>query len=241
MARLRLSAEVSSNLFRETSFDALSYGSKHGNGITKMTMKKDSLILAVGLLSPSLAFSTAFVATPADLNANDTLTWAQLGANGTSISNPFAATTTASRSVTVSQATGHGYASSAGAGYGPMYAPGERLYLTDDGFGFNGGPLTFVFEKDVNGFGVVCDPDYYVSGFAGTISAYDASDVSLGSFPFSVSAAAPYKQVFAGISNTVANIHRVVIDGTFAEASPEDFAVGTALVSVDEIFADGFD
>ena len=198
-------------------------------------------VLAVGLLPSSSAFSTAFVASPAELNANDTLTWGQLGANGASVSNPFAATTNAGRTVTVSQATGHGFASSAGAGYGPMYAPGERLYLTDDGFGFNGGPLTFVFANDVNGFGVVCDPDYYVSGFSGTISAYDASDALLGSFAFSVSAAATYKQVFAGISNTVANIHRVVIDGTFAAASPEDFAVGTALIDLDDIFTDGFE
>ena len=206
-----------------------------------MTRKNLSFLLAVGLLPSTVAFSTTFVATPAEFNATDTLTWGQVGASGASVSNPFIATTTGGQSITISQATGHGYASSAGAGYGPMYAPGERLYFTDDGFGFNGGPLTFVFAKDVNGFGVVCDPDYYVSGFAGTISAYDASDVLLGSFPFSVSAAAQYKQVFAGISNTVANIHRVVIDGTFAEALPEDFAVGTALISVDEIFADGFD
>jgi len=206
-----------------------------------MTLKTVPLILLVGSLCPSLAFSTAFVASPAELNANDTLTWAQLGASGTSVPNPFVATTSAGRSVTISQAKGHGFASSAGAGYGPMYAPGERLYLTDDGFGFNGGPLTFVFANDVNGFGVVCDPDFYVSGFSGTVSAYDASDVLLGTYPFSVSAAATYKQVFVGISNTVANIHRVVIDGTFAEASPEDFAVGTALIDIDDIFADGFE
>ena len=206
-----------------------------------MTLKNFTFLFATWLLCPSLSFATTFVATSADLNANDTLTWGQLGASGASVSNPFVATTTAGRSVTVSQATGHGFASSAGAGYGPMYAPGERLYYTDNGFGFNGAPLTFVFVKDVNGFGVVCDPDYYLSGFAGTVSAYDSSDALLGSFPFSVSAAAPYKQVFVGVSNTVANIHRIVIDGTSAQADPEDFAVGTAFIDVDDIFADGFE
>lgn len=122
-----------------------------------------------------------------------------------------------------------------------MYAPGERLYLTDNGFGNNGGPITFVFAQDISGFGVVCDPDYYSSGFAGTISAYDSSANLLGTFPFSVSAQAQYKQVFAGISNTSPNIHAIVIDGTFAQDLPEDFAIGTVLISADRIFANGFD
>jgi hypothetical protein len=63
----------------------------------------------------------------------------------------------------------------------------------------------------------VCDPDFYLSGFAGPLSAYDSADNLRGTFPFSVSAQAQYKQVFAGASNTIPNIHRVVIDGTFAQ------------------------
>jgi hypothetical protein len=206
-----------------------------------VTIKTIAITGMVAVALPASALAASFVASAGLLNANDTLTWAQLGADGTAVPNPSVVTSVAGRTVTLSQATGHGFVSSAGSGYGPMYAPGERLYLTDDGFGNNGAPLTFVFAQDISGFGVVCDPDYYSSGFAGTISAYDAADNLLGNFAFSVSAQQQYKQVFAGVSDTSPDIRRVVIDGTSAQALPEDFAIGTVLIMADRIFANGFE
>jgi hypothetical protein len=68
-----------------------------------------------------------------------------------------------------------------------------------------------------------------------------ADDVLLGTFAFSISADAPRKQVFAGISSSASVIHRVVIDGVEADSSPEDFFVGTVLIKSDLLFADGFE
>lgn len=190
---------------------------------------------------PFAASAVQFVGSPAQLGANDAVTWDQVGAVNGTVANPINVTSFDGRSVTVSQATGHGNTIAAGPGFGPMYAQGERLYATDNGFGFNGGPLTFQFARGISGFGVVCDPDFYLAGFSGVISAYDANSALLGTFPFSVSANAAYKQVFAGIDASAPTIRRVVIDGVQAAGYPEDFFVGTVLIKSDLIFADGFD
>ncbi len=192
-------------------------------------------------LAPFAAGAVQFVGSPGQLGANDAVTWDQLGPINSTPTNPVAVTSLDGRSVMVSQATGQGNNATAGPGFGPMYAQGERLYETGNGFGFSAGPLTFQFAQGINGFGVVCDPNYYSAGFSGTISAYDANNVLLGSFPFSVSANATYKQVFAGVAASGPTIRRVVIDGVQAASYPEDFFVGTVLIKADLIFADGFD
>jgi len=207
-------------------------------------MNKIKIIVAVAIsvaILPACTFATSFVGSAAAINANDSITWAQLGASGGQVSNPKIVSSVSGKNITLSQATGAGFTSTAGVGYGPMYAPGERLYLTDNGFGFSGGPITFVFRQDIDGFGLVCDPDYFSAGFSGTISAYDAAANLLGSFAFSVSAQAQYKQVFAGVSNNIPNIHRIVIDGTAAASQPENFAIGTVLIHSDRIFSDGLE
>lgn len=184
-----------------------------------------ALLATLAIVPAPSAMAASFVSSAAALGANDSLTWGQLGASGTHVSNPVNVSSAAGLGITVSQATGAGSASAAGPSFGPMYAPGERLYWT-----LGGAPLTFVFAQDIYGFGAVFDPNNYLNGFSGTISAYDAIGTSLGTFPFSVSAQAAYKQVFAGIASTTANIHRVVINGTYASYGPEDFFVGTAQI-----------
>lgn len=208
--------------------------------MNKTSFQVASIALFAALV-PFTAGAVQFVGSPAQLGANDAVTLDQVGVVNGSVANPVAVTSLDGRSVMVSQATGHGYTYVAGPGFGPMYAQGERLYETDNGFGFSGGPLTFQFAQGISGFGVVCDPDFYTQGFSGTISAYDANSALLGTFPFSVSANAAYKQVFAGIAASAPTIRRVVIDGVQAEAYPEDFFIGTVLIKSDSIFADGFD
>ena len=199
-----------------------------------------SIALFAALL-PFAAAAVQFVGSPGQLGANDALTWDQVGPVNGTVANPVTLTSLDGRSVVVSQATGHGNTLAAGPGFGPMYAQGERLYATDNGFGFSGGPLTFQFAQGINGFGVVCDPDYYLDGFGGTISAYDADNLLLGTFPFSVSANATFKQVFAGVAASTPTIRRIVINGVQAASVPEDFFVGTVLIKSDLLFADGFD
>lgn len=197
-------------------------------------------IVLIAALAPLAASAVEFIGSPAQLGANDAVTWNQVGPVGV-VTNPITVASLDGRSVVVSQATGQGSTTVAGPDFGPMYAQGERLYHTGNGFGFSGGPLTFRFAQGINGFGVVCDPNFYLDGFGGAISAYDANDVLLGTFPFSVPATATYKQVFAGIAGSTPTIRRVVIDGLQAAGYPEDFFVGTVLVKADLIFADGFD
>jgi len=180
--------------------------------------------------------ATSFVATAVDLGANDTLLWDQFGANQAQIANPATGSTTNGVSVTVSQATGAAYTiqNIVAYGFGPMYAIGERLYKTDGpGLGHSDGPVTLSFAQGVLGMGTVYDAGYYLQGFSGTISAYDAADNLLGSFPFSAPAPAPGaagSQLFIGVLDTTAVIRRVVIDGTAAAAVPEDFFLGKVLV-----------
>ncbi|MEO6687923.1 MAG: hypothetical protein ABIS07_14675 [Dokdonella sp.] len=207
-------------------------------------MKSSFRAASIALFAAFASFAARaveFVGSPGLLQANDALTWEQLGAAGGTVANPVIVTSLDARSAIVSQATGQANTTVAGPDFGPMYTQGERLYHTGNGFGFSGGPLTFQFARGINGFGVVCDPNFYLSGFAGAISAYDGDGVVLGTFPFSVSAEATYKQVFAGVAASAPVIRRVVIDGLQAAGYPEDFFVGTALIKADLLFADGFE
>jgi hypothetical protein len=191
---------------------------------------------ALAWCSPSLA-AISFVSSSAALGANDSLLWNQFGANVTQIPNPAAGSTTNGIGVTVSQATGAAYTIqiTASSGVGPLFPIGERVYKTDGpGFGFSGGPVTVTFAQGILGFGTVYDAGYYLQGFSGTISAYDAGSNLLGSFPFSAPPpppGGPGSQLFIGVLDSTAEIRRVVIDGTAAASFPEDFLLGKVLVT----------
>lgn len=200
-----------------------------------------AFIALAAAFAPIAASAVEFVGFPDQLQANDALTWDQVGVTGAVVTNPVTVSSVDGRSVIVSQATGQGNTTAAGPDFGPMYAQGERLYHTGNGFGFSGGPLTFQFARGINGFGVVCDPNFYLAGFGGTISAYDGDGGLLGTFPFSVPDTATYKQVFAGVASSAPAIRRIVIDGLQAAGYPEDFFVGTVLIKSDLLFADGFE
>jgi hypothetical protein len=192
-------------------------------------------VAALTWCSQSLA-AIGFVASSAALGANDSLLWNQFGTNLTQIANPATGSTTNNIGVTVSQATGAAYTIdiTALSGVGPLLPIGERVYKTDGpGFGFSGGPVTVTFDQGILGFGTVYDAAYYTQGFSGTISAYDAGNNLLGSFPFSAPAPPPGgtgSQLFIGVLDTTAEIRRVVIDGTAAASLPEDFILGKVLV-----------
>jgi hypothetical protein len=193
------------------------------------------IVASLACGSSSLA-AISFVSSSAALGPNDTLLWDQFGANLTQIANPATGSTANGIGVTVSQATGAAYTlqNIAGYGFGPLYALGERLYKTDGpGLGHSDGPVTVSFAQGIYGFGTVYDAGYYLQGFSGTISAYDAGSNLLGSFPFSAPAPAigsPGSQLFIGVLDTTAEIRSIVIDGTAAASVPEDFILGKVVI-----------
>jgi hypothetical protein len=149
-----------------------------------MNMKR--LLGVVGglllLAGTSAQSQTVFVGSESDFGAPaGYIFWTSLGPSFTQVAQPFTISSTIPGvSATVSQQNGENFERrDQGFGWAGDFAPGAELLWTR---GANG-PMSFLFNNAISGFGTQIQADYY-GFFTGTISAYDPSNVLLGSFSF---------------------------------------------------------
>ena len=186
-----------------------------------MNMKR--LLGVVGglivLAGTSARSQTVFVGSESDFGAPaGYIFWGSLGPPFTSVSQPFTINTTIpGLSATVSQQNGENFQRrDQNVGWAGSFAPGAELLWTQ---GTNG-PMNLVFNSPLSGFGTQIESDFY-GFFTGSISAYDPSNVLLGTFSFSgtTTSAGDNSAPFVGVMSST-GIGRIELS-----VDQEDFAI----------------
>lgn len=152
------------------------------------------------------AKALTFVNSSAGLGANDSVDWATLGPSESTVPNPFSATSTNGIGITGSIPSGDLERRDQPNSWGGNFFPGDAVLWTN----YNSGPLSLVFSSPVRGVGAQISSDVYGS-FTGTIEAFNASNVSLGSFSL-LGNSAPRNDgsaIFLGLLSNNAEISRV--------------------------------
>ena len=196
-----------------------------------MTTKRFSralpaLLLATAVLaSASTAQASTVLASSEATVANDGLVnWGALGVDGTIINNPFtiAVPGVSGLQMTVGQQQNAFERRDQGTGWGGNFAEGEQVLWSSG----SNAPMTFEFSDGISGFGAQIQSNFYGS-FSATISAYDASDVLLGTFTrIGVSnGSGDDSAMFVGIVSSNSDIRRVVVSVPISEQAIQDFAI----------------
>jgi hypothetical protein len=174
--------------------------------------------------------ATFFVNTRAGLGANDSVDWAQLGADGTTIPNSFTATSVGGLGIS-GQFTGSGSGErrTQSSSWGGDFAPGDAvIWAADSNNGVGSGPLTLTFVNSVSAVGTQIASNYYGS-FTGSIQAFDSGGNSLGLFAGltgTTNGNNDNSAIFWGIRSTNADIKSIVFNASDDAAnSPNDFAI----------------
>jgi len=120
-----------------------------------MVCKAGLIFLGTILTSAvSLADIITLATSPAAMGANDTVTWSQLGPDGTTIPNPFSAASTAGKSISGAFSSSTGMVAVAGTSWTPVtgdFSAGDSLIWSFDAAQNAGtGPVSFTFPS---GFG----------------------------------------------------------------------------------------
>jgi hypothetical protein len=185
-----------------------------------------ALLLATAVLgSASTAQASTVLASSEATVANDGLVnWGALGADGTIINNPFtiAVPGVSGLQMTVSQQQNAFERREQGMGWGGNFADGEQVLWSSA----SNAPMTFEFTDGISGFGAQIQSNFW-GAFTATISAYDASDVLLGTFT-RIGASNGYgddSAIFIGITSSNLDIRRVVISVPISERAIQDFAI----------------
>ena len=143
--------------------------------------------LAVILLVTTAAWADSVVLVPSQAaqNANDSVSWSQLGSDGTSLPSAFDTNSIAGTTVSVALSGPNSLlsvvcpsSSCSWAGIG--LAAGDTLFWTSDGHNGGNGPIALSFSKGVAGVGAFIQADSPLQ-FTAQIQAFSGS-ISLGTF-----------------------------------------------------------
>jgi hypothetical protein len=188
------------------------------------------------LLAQAAHAQVTFVATRAEIAAQDTLDWAVLGVAGTTVSQPFEVwTTDLSRQVEVAKATPGVFTRldqdgpSTHLAWDGNFLPAEALLYTSG----TAGPLSLTFDSPVQAVGLqIQKADQANPDFLACIEAYDPLGISLGRFDLTgySNDAADGSALFLGVRSGSMNILRIEV----AECWGEAFAVNQVSIHVPE-------
>jgi hypothetical protein len=200
--------------------------SKFGNRVAKLS---GLVVLALFAMGTSQASALAIWngTSPA---ANDSTSWAGLGADGATISSPFSATSTDGVAITGTLAGGSGLASIQcpalpSCSWTGGFTAGDHLVWTlNNATGLGTAPLTLAFGKSVLAGGVEIQSDV-PGAFTADVQAFDGG-TSLGTETLASDAAGD--PIFIGAQDTTADITSLVFSCTGA-CGNNDFAVDTLM------------
>jgi hypothetical protein len=189
-----------------------------------------SFVLLGAAAIPASASTLTYTNSPAGIGTAFTIDWGVLGPDLTPVGSPFT-----TGPVTVSGASAFSVFS--GATYNADFLPTDMvLSLFDlDTFSPVGGMFRIDFAAPVNAVGARVQANSF-GAFAGTISAYDASHVLLGSFVVNGvnGGNGDGSAVFAGVLSDAFNISRIEFAGFGAGAAIGELRAGTAAAEVPE-------
>lgn len=183
------------------------------------------MLALLALWGPTVAEpAVVFVGNRADLGADDSIDWAQLGAAFTSVTDPAAITSTGGITGTVNNPLGDLFRlDQSTGGWSGNFAPGDALLWTVQ----TTGPIEIELDTPVAGVGAQIQSDAF-GGFTGTIRVYDGDDNLLGeySFPGNSTSDADNTALFLGILSDTEDISRIVflVEGSLTDPS-SDFAI----------------
>ena len=178
------------------------------------------------------------VTSPAAQGANDSLSWAQLGGDATTLSSAFVATSSSGLGTSVGLAAANSLTSVVCAATpcswtGAGFAAGDTLIWTSDSANGGNGPLTLTFAHGISGAGAVIQADG-PGPFTAKIQAFNGSTL-LGSF--TVSSNSNGDATYIGISDqTASNITAVTFSLTNCQGVCTDFALDTVAISSGPVF-----
>ena len=169
------------------------------------------------------------VTTRTGIGGNDSITWGQLGAPGTTVSNPTSVNSGNGLATGVSMPSGSFQRADQGlgsGGWGGNFAPGDQLLWTAQSNGvWNLGPLSLDFSTPILGAGAQIQENTF-GPFTAVINAFDISNVLLGSFTENGTSdgSADNSAIFIGLLSNMPDIARLSFDITVA-GGPDNFAI----------------
>jgi len=187
-------------------------------------------ILSLGVATAQ-AGTITFAPTPTLMGANDTVNWAQLGADATVLGSTFTATSTHGVGVSGSFANGPGSVISvvcpaspcSWAPAAPGFNPGDSLIWASDFGNAGNGPLTLSLNQSVLGIGLYLQPDA-PGPYTARADYYNGATLL-----FQVTAIGFTDPFFFGVKDTDAELNRVVFTVLSCGfgCDVRDFAVNT--------------
>lgn len=180
-------------------------------------------VLGCALFSVPVSAAVIGISSPGGMTTTDTIDWANLGPNGTVLSNPFNTTSTGLLGVTVSHPGQGGFLRlDQGNGWGGNFSPGESLLFTD----FLAVPVTLSFATPVGSVGANIQRNTFGS-FDAVITAYGQFNNVLGSFtlPGNSSPNGDGSAIFIGLVSDAIDIYSVQFAVFSGEESLADFAI----------------
>jgi hypothetical protein len=192
-------------------------------------------VIAVCLMGLGIAYADTLtqVTSSTAQAANDSLTWAQKGADGTVQAATFTATTAMANSVTVGLGAANSVVSVVCSATpcswtGTGFTAGHSLLWTSDAGNGGSGPVTLTFSKSVSGAGALIQADL-PGAFTGEIQLYNGTTL-LGTYTVASDAAGD--PVYLGALDTSGpNINKVVFSLTTCASLCTDFGVDTVNVN----------
>jgi len=179
--------------------------------------------LALVLSGVAQAEASTLVTTRAGLGGTDFIDWGQLGPTFTNVASPATVTSNLGVTVTVSQDNNNSFQRrDQGNGWGGNFTNGDKL-LWNAG---NGPTMTLDFgSTGIAAGGANIQADFF-GAFTARLSAYDASNVLLGSVTENGTSNGngDGSAIFLGLQDSTADIHKLVYS-LDSGTNPNDFAI----------------
>lgn len=183
-------------------------------------------LLAGLMCAASLDASAALITSRAALGGTDSVNWTQLGADGTTVTEPAAATSALGRTATVNNPNGELWRVDQGGSYGGNFAPGDALI----GSLFESGPISIAFTTGLSGLGAQIQANFF-GAFTGVISVFDSLDTLLETWTLAgvSNADDDNSAIFLGVLRATADIFRVEFSVTDTDdpQGVNDLAINT--------------
>ncbi|MGE5204510.1 MAG: choice-of-anchor D domain-containing protein [Chlamydiota bacterium] len=183
--------------------------------------------------APLLGDSLVVVTSAAAQGANDSVAWAQLGTDATTLSSAFVATSSLGMGISVGLTAANSLTSvvcpaTPCSWTGTGFSSGHTLVWTSDAGNGGNGPLTLTFAQGVSGAGALIQADG-AGPFTAQIQAFNGTTL-LGSF--SVASDSNGDATYIGVSDqTAPNITSVTFSLTSCTGICSDFAVDTVSIA----------
>ena len=177
------------------------------------------------------------VTSPGALGANDTVSWSQLGSDGSTIPSSFSATSTGGRPITGGLGGSDGCLAVVGGSVcswasGPGFGAGDFVIWAENASGAGSGPLSLGFPS-VLGAGLWLQANA-VGQFTASIKAFNGATL-LGTF--GETSDANGDGIFIGVLDTIADITGIVVSLTSCAPGCDaaDFAVNSLLLKAGRV------